>query len=142
MTNALVQRFFDKVRYSNGCWTWLNYRNGAGYGIFNVHGKNMGAHRFSYSYFIKEPKELCVLHHCDNPPCVNPFHLFLGTKADNMIDMSQKGRSGNSKKTHCPQGHEYNKSNTRITSKNYRICRCCHKVKSLIRYHEQRRICG
>jgi hypothetical protein len=70
--------------------------------------------------------ELKVLHRCDNPICVNPNHLFLGTSADNAQDREAKGRGGNSKKTHCPKGHPYDAENTYVRTRDgKRGCRIC-----------------
>jgi hypothetical protein len=71
------------------CWEWSASRFNAGYGQC---GHKL-AHRVSYEYFIGQiPSGICVLHKCDNPPCVNPKHLFLGTRKDNTHDMINKGR--------------------------------------------------
>lgn len=90
------ERLLAKIRVheSSGCWEWAGHRNNKGYGIA-WDGKAMtGAHRVSYRVFVGEiPDGLFVLHRCDNPPCCNPEHLFLGTHLDNMKDMRNKGRS-------------------------------------------------
>lgn len=72
------------------CWTWNGGRTEKGYGSFD----RTGAHRVSYWLMTgEEPGEMDVLHRCDNPPCVRPSHLFLGTHQDNMADMKAKGRN-------------------------------------------------
>lgn len=90
----IKKRFWDKVDKSGECWNWIATRSGNGYGSIKYLGKDCGAHRVSWILASGEiPKGMFVLHRCDNPPCVNPKHLFLGTNADNMRDMQQKGRA-------------------------------------------------
>lgn len=80
----------------NDCWEWQGNRNKKGYGIIAEQTGRTLAHRLSWIiHYDPIPGDLRVLHTCDNPPCCNPSHLFLGTQADNVRDMDNKGRRGN-----------------------------------------------
>lgn len=84
---------YSKVDPETGCVEWTRYRNQDGYGQVNIGHRMMGAHRVSWE--IKHgpiPEDLQVLHKCDNPSCINPEHLFLGTQTENIADMNAKGR--------------------------------------------------
>jgi hypothetical protein len=88
------QRFFAKVRKSEACWWWEGTKNNKGYGMFMAVSPNKSlAHRFSWELVNGPiPKGKNLLHQCDNPACVNPTHLILGTHEENMRDMHRKGR--------------------------------------------------
>lgn len=89
-------RFVIKHKDPDVCWSWSGSTNEMGYGQIRDSnlGRNIIASRMSYFLFVGEiPKNLCVLHKCDNPSCTNPSHLFLGTRTDNNNDKQNKGRT-------------------------------------------------
>lgn len=89
MDMTTEQRFWSKVNKAGDCWEWTGAIAGR-YGQFSNMGK-IPAHRFSWAlHFGEIPEGLFVLHHCDNPICVRPDHLFTGTASDNMRDMIRK----------------------------------------------------
>jgi len=88
-------RFWRHVDKTNGCWLWTASLDGKGYGQFGIEKRSHRAHRVAWELtFGAVPAGLCVLHHCDNPRCVNPAHLFLGSMKDNTRDMLSKQRDG------------------------------------------------
>ena len=92
--NEIKERLMNNFFYSdNGCWIWNKCLNQNNYGVIRARGKNYLAHRLSFEIFKKEnPKNKFVCHKCDNPLCINPEHLFLGTQKDNLKDAKNKNR--------------------------------------------------
>src|SRR5713101_4375739 len=103
MGSHISKGFWSYVKKTQSCWIWTGSRTGtSGYGKCSVgNGKEVSAHRRSWELENGEiPKGLWVLHHCDNKICVNPSHLFLGTRSDNMKDAVKKGRVNLNNLTH------------------------------------------
>jgi hypothetical protein len=99
LTDKELARFLAFIKQADSCWEWLGTKNSGGYGSFWLDAKNQRAHRIAYTLW-KGPilDGLQVCHHCDNPKCVNPEHLFVGTNLDNMLDCMHKGRH-----RYCPE---------------------------------------
>lgn len=137
---SVRERLMERVSVKgpNECWEWKGStrgRPGMRYGIMSVNGKNRTVHRISYELANGvigkeiEYRQKCVCHTCDNPLCVNPRHLFIGSHLRNMQDKSAKGRSPNKQKTHCKRGHEYTEQNTYVCRRGIRNCRECHRIR-------------
>jgi HNH endonuclease len=86
--------FWSRVQKGENCWVWLGGKSVGGYGKASWENRTVAAHRLAWELtFGAIPKGLLVCHHCDNPPCVRPDHLFLGTPLANTRDMWNKGRA-------------------------------------------------
>lgn len=112
------------------CWEWSANSYSNGYGQFQLNGKPHLAHRIAYELVNGPiPKGLVVRHKCDNPSCIKPEHLELGTQFDNIRDMVKRGRHTNSVKTECKSGHPFDSLNTYVTSSGKRQCKACRKIR-------------
>lgn len=112
-----VKRFWEKVSRvddNDSCWEWIGGRNAAGYGLCTIGLRGVPAHRISWMILHNQiiPKGFVICHRCDNPPCVRPTHLFLGSKKDNSADMASKGRAAN-QKINAKEALEANKTEIR-----------------------------
>lgn len=104
MRGTLEERFWKKVERSDSCWEWTGARDQKGYGALVWAGRVHGSHRIAWELTNGPITDgLHVLHRCDNPPCVRPDHLFLGTHRDNMRDRDRKGRLVNLRGEQHPQ---------------------------------------
>lgn len=116
----------------NGCIEFMGSRDGKGYGKVSA-GLGMSplkAHRLAWELANGPiPEDAWVLHRCDNPPCVNPDHLFLGDSLTNVIDMVSKGRHHNQVKGSCPAGHSYAKHGRIVYTHGRpgRVCSICRR---------------
>lgn len=141
MVKPLRERFEAKVlkgAYTT-CWIWTGSAQKSGYGKISTgpSGILKRANRVSFELYVGEiPDGIFVCHKCDNPWCVNPDHLFLGTPKENTADAIAKGRmstpkcgAANKAKTHCVHGHEFTPENTYIYSSGLRCCKECNKLK-------------
>ena len=145
VTPEFVARFESKVVRDDcmpdGCHIWTAARIKSGYGRIGNNGKNVLANRASYVIYKGEISHgMQVCHKCDNPPCVNPAHLFLGTGSDNAKDSVSKGRQRNVRKTYCAQGHAFADDNLILdVNSNRRQCRICSNEKTK-RYKAKKRL--
>lgn len=117
------------------CWEWKGMRQIQGYGLLKVGQRRLIASRLVYALLVGPiPDGFLICHHCDNPPCVNPAHLFAGTASDNTRDAIRKGRKRlqpdwrTPLTTHCYRGHERTAATTYIHPGGARTCRPCHAL--------------
>jgi hypothetical protein len=127
------------VKQPNGCWEFSGNRHVQGYGVIRHEGRSRRAHRVAYELAHGPiPERMVVMHSCDNPPCINPEHLSVGTVAENNRDRQNKGRSAppvnwagwQRRLTQCKYGHPFTPENTYIkpeSSHGVRVCRTCNR---------------
>jgi hypothetical protein len=127
-----LERFWSKVDKSGNCWRWTGHVDAAtGYGHLSWNGKSIGAHRASYEiHFGPIPAGLEIDHvrarGCTSRACVNPAHLEAVTRQQNQLRGATIA-AASAAKTHCPQGHPYDETNTAITRRGHRRCRSCNR---------------
>lgn len=148
------ERFWNKVEFIpfHSCWEWNAGKDKDGYGQFSSYISYKKRKPYRSNRFVWEllfgpiPAGMLICHICDNPSCVRPDHLFLGTPSDNLKDAYRKGRLTEVlkkaclprlNKTHCPTGHEYDLLNTRIYN-GKRYCRACEKTRLAKQYQDKK----
>lgn len=152
------QKQFDRLasktrrNEETGCWEWTGYvHTKRKYAAHRYGGtslpapgtkrgqRTLHAHRAMWIVVYGEPdKGLEVCHECDNPLCINPLHLFLGTHKANMADSKKKGRHFLSSKTHCKRGHPLSGENLYVCSSGLRHCKECERWRHRERYYANR----
>lgn len=129
------QDVWERVHKTRRCWLWMGRKDPTGYGRVTFDRKQQLAHRLIFTWVVGEiPDGMHVLHRCDNPPCVNPDHLFLGTNQDNVDDKMSKGRHKGKNRNHCKSGHPFSLENTFVRPDGSRRCNECARAASL-KYH-------
>lgn len=141
-SESQVRRFWSKVDKSGGpnaCWRWTGALGRNGYGYISVNGKDRTAHRVGWEIENggEMPSELHACHTCDHTWCVNPSHIWAGTRHENMRDARDKGRlrmpsdpGWRKRLTHCKHGHEFTPENTRFRlDQGARECLTCKKTR-------------
>ena len=123
---SIVDRLNSYTYVLDGHLLWGGAKDRWGYGVMYVGGKMVGAHRQAWEVaYGPIPEGIQVNHSCDTPPCLLPWHLYLGTQQDNMQDRLASGNNPDANKTHCPQGHPYDEVNTYYDYIGGRRCRAC-----------------
>lgn len=143
--DAVHALLYGKVAVVGDCWEWQGYRMPHGHGQIRRGGmpRAMLTHRYVWRELVGDYGDLFVLHHCDNPPCVRPSHLWLGTQTDNNRDMREKGRDSKPPLRwdgiHCKRGHVISDNEYRDPKTGARRCKTCMNAKSRrwMREHKQ-----
>ena len=134
-------RFWSKVEKTDGCWNWKGFLR-TGYGCMSIKGKQIPAHRYAYELLVgKIPEGKHIDHLCRNRACVNPVHLEPVTLRENVL-RGEGLTAKNADKTHCPNGHEYDRKYWNNRDKSYqRACSTCSRAKdSKQRYQEKKKL--
>ena len=137
-----LEAIFNKVVTSEkGCDEWQGMVRGhMGYSSVKWRNKTWFGHRLVYTLIYGEiPEGMCVMHTCDNPKCLNPEHLKLGTNQDNIDDEISKGRDYNQRKAHCLRGHPFSGTNLVLRREGKkRSCRKCESIRAVISNRKSR----
>jgi hypothetical protein len=127
----MINKIFKKCLKENNCliWTKSLYGDSLYPAVYSPEKKkSVRGHRYVWTLINGNiPSGMVIMHTCDNPKCLNPDHLKLGTQTDNMRDCAEKRRFYNQNKTHCSNGHKYTHENTRVV-KEKRYCRTCARL--------------
>ena len=141
----IIERFLAKVEKTESCWRWTGGCSSNGYGSFQLprngtrQQQKVSAHRFSYEHIKgRVPEGLTLDHLCRNRWCVNPAHLEAVTSRVNTL-RSDNLAALNARKTHCANGHEFSKENTRFRRGGARTCRECQRTQHRDRERERRK---
>ena len=139
---TLEERFWSKVKKGPGCWEWTGSKDRKGYGGIHVRPKGMKAHRVSWMLAHGEhsiPTGKMILHHCDNPPCVRPDHLYVGDAKANMDDTVKRGHHRFASMKHCKRGHPLAGSNVlrKRSNPSWRPCGKCDKILAARRWQRE-----
>ena len=130
MRKTMEERFWAKVNKTDGCWEWTAHKLFNGYGRFSINKKPDYSHRVSWLIAHGEyPTGKHVLHTCDNPGCVRPDHLVLGTMGDNMADRDSKHRQYTKKKLHCRHGKPFSYRGRYRIAKTCKVCETSRRYK-------------
>lgn len=133
ITEQHIARFWSRVELIPfcTCWIWTGARGQSGHGQFFLRKHvSVPAHRFAWSLANGPiPDGLLGCHHCDNPPCVRPSHIFIGTQLENIADCIRKGRHWKVGMTHCHRGHLLAAGNVVNLPDGYRACRTCKRAR-------------
>lgn len=128
-----LQKLLGRCKQEGDCLRWQGSHRTKGYGQMGYRNRSWATHRLAYRLLIGPiPPGMLVCHNCDTRDCCNKDHLFLGTEKDNNRDCGNKGRHHNSRKTHCPKGHEYTFENTYLhvtPTTVMRGCKECQRIK-------------
>ena len=139
-----AEQFWSKVDKSGECWIWNGPKGGRNYGRVFINGRVRPAHQVAWELANGKPFPAGMLacHHCDNPPCVNPDHIFVGTNIDNVLDAIKKGRPfGGPRWMRCKRGHPMKDPNLvysiRRNGSVERRCRTCLRARAWERAPEE-----
>jgi len=132
---ALLQELLRRSkRTSTGCLEWTGWRTATGYGVRAFRGRGQNTHRLMYMAVIGAiPDGMQILHSCDNPPCMNPRHLSLGTGQKNMQESVERGRHYEAVKPNCDRGHPLSGANLYVCKDERRHCRTCQRARQRMR---------